>query len=232
MLRRVTAELRQIDEGIWVTEAPMVVFGLLDIGTRMTLLRLADGGLFLHSPTPLDAALRTAVDALGPVRCIVAPNYVHHLYAGDWKNAYPQALLLGAPGLGEKRRDLSFDAILGATPHPSYAASLDQVLLGGAPYMNEVAFLHRASRTLLLTDAAFHPTPASSRGARIWMRLTTVRDGFGPNALVRWFIRDRRAMRASIDRVLAWDFDRVTVTHGEVLETGGRAALARAYAWL
>ncbi len=85
---------------------------------------------------------------------------------------------------------------------------------------------------LLLTDAAFHPTPASPRGVRFWTKLTTVRDGFGPNALVRWFIRDRRAMRASIERVLAWDFDRVTVTHGEVLESGGRAALAKAYAWL
>ena len=232
MLRPVAAELRKIGDEIWATQAPMVVFGLLDIGTRMTVIRLADGGLFLHSPTPLDTAPRAAVDALGPVRCIVAPNYVHHLYVGDWKRAYPQALLLGAPGLDTKRRDLAWDAILGETPHPAYGASLDQVLLAGAPYMNEIAFFHRASRTLLLTDAAFHPTPASSRGARVWMKLTTVRDGFGPNALVRWFIRDRRAMRASIDRVLAWDFDRVTVTHGEVLESGGRAALARAYAWL
>lgn len=232
MLRRVTTALRTIGEELWATEAPMVVLGVLDIGTRMTVIRLADGGLFLHSPTPLDAATRAAVDALGPVRCIVAPNYVHHLHVGPWKAAYPNALLLGAPGLDKKRSDLRFDAILGETPHPSYAGSIDHVLLGGAPYMNEIAFFHRASRTLLLTDAAFHPTAASSRGARIWMKLTTVRDGFGPNALVRWFIRDRRAMRASLDRVLAWDFDRVTVTHGEVLESGGRAALARAYAWL
>jgi len=232
MLRGVAAELRKIGEEIWATEAPMVVFGMLDIGTRMTVIRLADGGIFLHSPTPADGATRAAVDTLGPVRCIVAPNDVHHLHVGAWKAAYPDALLLGAPGLENKRRDLRFDAILGGTPHASYAASLDHVLLGGAPYMNEIAFFHRASRTLLLTDAAFHPTPASTRGALIWTKLTTVRDGFGPNALVRWFIRDRRAMRASLDRVLAWDFDRVTVTHGEVLESGGRAALARAYAWL
>ena len=98
MLRRVAAELRKIGDEIWATEHRWSVFGLLDIGTRMTVIRLADGGLFLHSPTPLDAATRAAVDALGPVRCIVAPNYVHHLYVGDWKRAYPQALLLGAPG--------------------------------------------------------------------------------------------------------------------------------------
>ena len=230
MLRRVAAELRKIGDEIWVTERPMVVFGLLDIGTRMTVIRLADGGLFVHSPTPLDEPTRAGVDALGPVRCIVAPNHVHQHYVGPWKDAYPQALLLGTPGLDAKRRDLAFDAILGEAPHPSHAASIDHILLNGAPYMQEIAFLHRASRTLLLTDAAFHPTPASTRSVWIWTKLMTVRDGF--NALVRWFIRDRRAMRASIDRVLAWDFDRATVTHGEVLESGGRAALGRAYAWL
>ena len=232
MLPRVAAELRKIGDEIWVIEAPMVVFVALDMGTRMTVIRLADGGLFLHSPTPIDDATRAAVDTLGPVRCIVAPNYVHHLHVGPWKDAYPEALLLGAPGLDGKRRDLRFDAILGDAPHPSYANSLEQVLLAGAPYMKEIAFFHRASHTLLLTDAAFHPTPASAFGVRFWTKLTAVRDGFGPNALVRWFIRDRAAMRASIDHVLAWDFDRVTVTHGEVLESGGRAALARAYAWL
>lgn len=234
MLPRVERGLRKIGDEIWVAEGSFRVLGLrwLDIGTRMTVIRLPDGGLLLHSPIEADAATRAAVDALGPVRCIVAPNDVHHLFAGPWKTAYPQARLLGAPGLPKKRRDLAFDAILGDEPDACYAGAIEQVLLRGAPYMNEIAFLHVASRTLLLTDLAFHPTPASSAGVRRWTSLTRVRDGFGPNALVRFFIRDRSAMRASIDRVLAWDFDRVTVTHGEVLEHGGRAALEKAYAWL
>jgi hypothetical protein len=33
---------------------------------------LRDGGLFLHSPVKLAAELRTALDALGPVRAIVS----------------------------------------------------------------------------------------------------------------------------------------------------------------
>jgi len=32
--------------------------------------------------------------------------------------------------------------------------------------------------------------------------------------------------------ILAWDFDRVVVAHGEVLESGGREALRQGYAWL
>jgi hypothetical protein len=216
---------------LWIAPRPLRVLGLLDIGTCMSVVRLPDGGVFLHSPVPADDATRAAVDAIGPLRAIVAPNRVHHFFAGAWKQAYPQARLLGAPGLAAKRKDLCFDAELGDGADVSYAGTLDQLVVRGAPYMSEVAFLHRPSRTLLLTDLAFHPTPASRRGARIWGKLSRT-GAFGPNAVVRLCIRDRGAFRASLDRVLAWDFDRVTVTHGEPLETGGRDALRRAYAFL
>lgn len=216
---------------LWIAPRPFAVLGLLDIGTAMTVIRLPDGGVFLHSPVRADDATRAAVDAIGPVRAIVAPNNVHHLFAGEWKRAYPQARLLGAPGLAKKRKDLVFDAELGDGPDVSYAGPIDQLVVRGSPHMSEVAFLHRASRTLLLTDLAFHPTSQSRRGLRFWCRLTRV-GSFGPNGLVRLVIRDRGAFRASLDRVLAWDFDRITVTHGEPLETGGRESLRKAYAWL
>jgi hypothetical protein len=217
---------------LWVAARPFRVLGFLDIGTRMTVIRLPDGGLLLHSPVEADAATRAAVEALGPVRWIAAPNRFHHLFAGAWRAAHPEARLLGAPGLDAKRRDLAFDGVLGDAPNPAWGGAIDTLLLQGAPFTNEVAFLHRSTRTLLLTDFAFHPTPASNRGLRIWTTLTTVPDGFGPNAVARLTIRDRKAFRASIDRMLGWDFERVVVTHGEVLEAGGREALRRAYEWL
>jgi len=55
---------------------------------------------------------------------------------------------------------------------------------------------------------------------------------FGPSRLARSFMKDRPAVRRGIERILEWDFDRVTVTHGEVLETGGHALFEKAYAWL
>jgi hypothetical protein len=229
---RVTAALRPLADGLWVAERPFRALPLLDIGTRMTVVRGRDGGLVLHSPVEADAATREAVGALGAVRAVVCPNKVHHLFAGGWKRAFPEARLLGPPGLAEKRRDLAFDGVLGDDADPAFAGALESHLVGGIPYMNEVAFLHAASRTLLLTDLAFHPTPASSPGLRRWTRLTRVRDGFGPNAVVRFLIRDRAALRASLDRILAWDFDRVTVTHGDVLAQGGRDALRRAWSRL
>lgn len=224
--------LEPLTDGLWVASRPLRVFGFLDIGTRMTVIRLPDGGLLLHSPVEADAATRAAVEALGPVRWIAAPNKVHHLFAGGWKAAHPAARLLGAPGLAAKRPDLAFDGELGDDGDPAWGGAIETHWMRGAPLLNEVALLHRPSHTLLLTDLAFHPTAASQRGLRIWSTITTVPKGFGPNAIARFTIRDRPTFRASLDRVLGWDFDRVVVTHGEVLGTGGREALRRGYAWL
>lgn len=226
------APLRPLSDDVWVAERPFRVVRGLDIGTRMTVVRVPGGGVVLHSPVEADEATRKAVEAIGPVRAIACPNQVHHLFAGGWKLAYPEARLLAAPGLPAKRRDLAFDGLLGDDPDPAWGDALVTIHVRGIPLMQEVAFLHPASRTLLLTDLAFHPTPASPRGLRRWTRISRVQHGFGPNAVVRLAIRDRAALRRSLDRVLAWDFDRVTVTHGEVLETGGRAALRRAWEWL
>ena len=41
-----------------------------------------------------------------------------------------------------------------------------------------------------------------------------------------------RALRRSLEAILSWDFDRVIVTHGHVLESGGRARLEQAFAFL
>jgi hypothetical protein len=109
---------------------------------------------------------------------------------------------------------------------------VDQVFFRGRPYENEVAFFHRASRTLLLCDLAFNFGPRSAAPVRLIMRLLRSYGRFGPSTLDPLLIRDRRAARQSLERILAWDFDRVVVAHGDVLERGGREAIRRGYSWL
>jgi hypothetical protein len=78
--------------------------GLGRLPCRITIIRLADGALFLHSPIRLDAPIRMALEELGPIRVIVAPSKAHHLFVADYVKAYPDARLHGAPGLAEKTR--------------------------------------------------------------------------------------------------------------------------------
>ena len=214
-----------------MVDRPQRFFGLA-VGTRMTVIRLADGSLLLHSPVVLDPELRRALDALGPVRSAVAPNRVHHLYAGDVAKAYPDARLWVGPGLEKKRPDLRYVAILGNEAPAEWRGQVDQTFFAGRPYENEVVFFHRASRTLVLCDLAFNFGASAPLGTRVWMSLILSYGRFGPSKLDPLLIRDRAAARASLERILAWDFDRVIVAHGDVLESGGHAQLAQGYAWL
>src|SRR5512134_1471284 len=223
--------LRPLAKDIWVAERPQTFYGL-PVGTRMTVIRLSGDRLLLHSPVAMDAELRAELDSIGRVSYAVAPNRVHHLYAGEVARAYPEARLWVAPGLERKRPDLAFVAVLGDDPPEEWRQEVGQAFFRGRPYENEVAFHHRASRTLILCDLAFNFGPAAAAPTRLLMMLLRSYGRFGPSKLDPLLIRDRRAARESLERILGWDFDRVVIAHGDVLERGGREALREGYSWL
>lgn len=223
--------LTELASDLWVATRPQRFFGL-EVGARMTVIRLRDGGLWLHSPLRLDGGLREALGALGPVRFAVAPNRLHHLYAGELAAHDPDVRLWVGPGVPEKRPDLACEGVLGDEAPPEWRGQIDQVFFAGRPYENEVTFFHRASRTLILCDLAFHFSARFPWTTRLVARILGNHEHFGPSRFDPLLIRDRAAARASLEKILAWDFDRVIVAHGEVLETGGHAALREGYAWL
>jgi len=222
--------LKQIAEGLWV-EARRLRFLGIETGTRMTVVRLADGGLFVHSPVSLDGETRKAVDALGPVKAVVAPSGFHHLYVGEWMRAYPDAIVCACPGLERKRGDLRWSRVLGDEPEPEWRGEIEQVFFGARKLESEVVFFHRASRTLICADAIFNLASHPSRLTRVVARLMGNRRP-GATLLERLLIRDRAAAREQIDRMLAWNADRIVLAHGDLIETGGTEVLRRAYAWL
>jgi hypothetical protein len=224
------AALEQLDRDLWVATRPLPMW-IGDIGCRMSVLRLASGDLLLHSPVALDAATRDAVDGLGRVRWILGPSKVHHFHLGDWARAYPGAELCGVPGLAEKRRDLHFHRVVDArTASEPWGDGVRAVLFAGAPLMNELVLLHPSSRTLVLTDLAFNVR--SRNEARLFHRLVGATGRFGPHRIARAGIRDEGAARRSLEEILAWDFDRVIVSHGDVLPAGGHAAMESAFSYL
>ena len=223
--------LRPLAPDLWVAERPQAFYGL-PVGTRMTVIRLSGGRLLLHSPVSLDPGLRAELDAIGSVRYVVAPNRVHHLYAGEVAKVYPGARLWIAPGLERKRPDLEYVAVLDDEPPKEWRGEVDQTFFRGRPFENEITFFHRASRTLMLCDVAFNFGPSTPAVTKLLMKLMRSYGRFGPSTLDSWLIRDRELARRSLERILTWDFDRVVVAHGDILETGGREALRQGYSWL
>jgi hypothetical protein len=222
---------RQLDDGLWVAERPQHFIGA-QIGTRMTVIRLQDGGLFVHSPVPLGWQTRYELDGMGTVKAVVAPNRFHHLYVRDFLEQLPNVAAFAAPGLQEKRPDLRFRAVLSDTPDPIWEGQIDQVVFRAMPLINEVIFCHRATRTLLLTDLAFNVQTTASRLTRLFLQLDGAFGKFGVGHLEKRFIRDHAVARRCIDQILAWDFDRIVLAHGQIVDTGGKDMMREAFEWL
>lgn len=217
-------------DGLWTADAPVRLFGALEIGTRMTVVRLGDGDLWVHSPIA-PSTVRGELDPLGAVKHIVAPNLYHHLFAGPFRDAYRQARLWGAPGLAAKRRDLRFDEVLGSEPPPEWAADLDQILIEGS-MLGEVVFLHRRSRTLISSDLVARVAAAANFPARVYARVFGFSKQHGVPHLLKLGYRDRAAAKRSLEKILDWDFDRLLLAHGPLVESGGKEVVRRAFGWL
>ena len=222
--------LRPWSEDVWIAEAPLRFYGV-PFGTRMTVLRMPDGGLVLHSPIDPTPALRAEVERLGPVRHLVAPNKLHHLFVGAAKATWPEARLWAPPGLAARRADLAFDAALEDAEPADFGNMLEPLVVRGSRVMQEVVFLHPASRTLLVADLCEHFGPWSPWLTRCVARVARMygRPCMPPDW--RASFRDRGAARQSFERLLGWGFDRAILAHGRLLEAGARQALADSFRW-
>jgi pimeloyl-ACP methyl ester carboxylesterase len=228
---------KAVAEGVWIVDSgPINAMGL-KLPLRMTIFRLKDGDLLLHSPTPFSAEVAKAVEVLGRVRHLVAPNIAHWTFLADWQRAYPDATTWAAPGLRERVQvrasAVRIDAELSETAPAEWADTLDQGIVPGAAGFNEVWFFHRQTRTLVLVDLIENLEPeklppiarlvmqasAATRGTTArYMRLP-VRLG-GPKA--------KNAVRA----IVALEPERVIFAHGRTFDSNGAAELKRAFEWL
>ena len=224
--------LRNLDNDLWVVDHDMRMPGGIDIGTRTTLVRLSDGGLFVHSPGPLSPELIDSINDLGPVRHLVAPNDFHHLYMEENAKVWPEARIHVSAGLPAKRADLAGAEVLGDQAPGGWAADLEQVFMRGAPKVNEVVFYHSGSRTLIVTDLAFNLAGGGSIMTRLFIGIMGMAGRFTTSRFMKLMYRDRAAAAESARQVFAWDFDRVILTHGEVVETGAKEQLEPQLAWL
>lgn len=219
--------LETIADGLWVRAIPHTMLGL-HLGARMAVVRLADGSLLLHSPVALEPALKRAVDALGPVSHITCPNLYHHVYAKPWADAYPEAIVHGAPGLARKRKDLRIDRTLGTEPHPDWEGVLVPHFIDGC-MLHETVFVHPRTRTVVAVDLTENFDTSEHFATRAYLKMAGIHGRVGWSKPLHALYTNRRAAARSIEALLEHDFDRVIIAHGRVIEADGRALVRQTF---
>ena len=221
-----SSTLIPVCEDIWQVRQALVVNGV-PAHTRMTVVRLASGQLWVHSPVAMRAELVAQLQQLGTVAAVVAPNCAHHLFAGTFMQAFPQATLYLAPGLARKRPDLP------GHPLPEepgrWQPELAYHLWRGMPMVNETVWFHTRSGTLILTDVCqWWAGDALPWQAALWARLTRVRARMGVPLHVRALVRGPEAAAASARLILDWPIQRISMAHDALIESQAHAQLAQA----
>lgn len=221
---------------IWLFDGPAVTGAAgFRFPTRMAVIRLpGEGGLWVWSPVALTQDMRRAVDTLGPVRHIVAPNSLHHSFLAAWARAYPDARVHAAPGLTPEIAGTAIHAVLGGEPDPAWAGALDQVIVRGNRITTEVVFFHSPSATVLVTDLVQQIPRGWFRGWRAVVAHLDLMTASVPSVprKFRMAMTDKAAAREGVRRILDWPADGLVMAHGAPLRAGGQDALRRAFGWL
>ena len=228
---------KAVAEGVWIVDSgPIDAMGFA-LPVRMTILRLENGDLLLHSPTPFSTELAEAVDALGRVRHLIAPNVAHWTFLVDWQRAYPEATSWAAPGLRDRAQvrasSVRFDAELGETPPAEWSGTLDQGIVHGGAGFNEVWFFHRPTKTLVLVDLIENLDPEKLPPiTRLVMQASAATHGTTARYL-RLPVRLGGAdAKKAVQAIVALEPDRVIFAHGRPFDIDGAARLKRAFEWL
>ena len=212
-------------EDIWSLPLPFTLLGC-KLGTTTTIVR-GPAGVALISPGPLTGAIVRDILDLGRVTLLVAPNKMHHLYLSQAIKEFPEARVLLAPGLAEKRPDLAGYESL---PQPLESWGLEQKLIRGLPDLNETAFFHTPTGTLILTDLAFHFPNHSHLPTRLFLSLNGALGRFGPTRLLkRVFLKERESFLKDMDEVLQWPIQNVVVGHGQEILGSGLEKMRKAF---
>lgn len=222
--------LTTIDDGIYCDYGPVRPVGMR-ISVTMSLLRLDDGSLLVHSPLPLTDERRTEVTALGRVAHLYAPNTFHHQWLGDWIGAFPNAVVHAPSELRTKRPDLRIDRFHDQADDAPFAGVAEVPIRGFR--LRETALVHHAARAVVVADLVSNV----GRPEHLWTKLYSKGMGFydrvALSRLLRWTtFDDYAAARISTNALLARDFDILVVGHGAPVLADARDVLADATAWL
>ena len=227
--------MQEIAQDIWSIDGPDVVFAGAPMNTRMTIVKLSDGGLWVHSPIAYTEDTKAALRKIGgEVTALVAPNKYHYLYLEPWRAEHPNAQVFAESSLRTKVPELVKVEVLTNTAPQLYSLDIDQVIFAGNRFFQEAVFFHKPSKTLVLTDLMINlRTDAIPWLPKLLLRFEgAVYPNGGVPRLFRLLTRDKRAAQTALAKIRGWSPERVLFCHGEPFTRSAQEILDEQFAWL
>ena len=207
----------------------------LPFTTRMTVVRLSNGDLFLHSPIKFDESLAKELQGLGRVRHLVSPNQFHYAHIGEWARAFPGTICWASPGVRRRARsrhvDIDFTKDLDVSAPEDWRRDIDQLLFPGG-YFKEFIFFHKASRTLIVTDAIINIE--LDKISEPWRTATRLAGMYYPQGQIFFGMRlplllQRRKTKAVIEKIRTWQPRRIVLSHGRCFDADADKVIRRIF---
>jgi hypothetical protein len=231
--------LKPVTNGVWIVDSgPMTAMGFVQLPIRMTVLRLYDGSLMLHSPTRFTATLKQELEQVGLIAHLVAPNSAHWMFVKEWQDRCPAVRTWAAPGLyrrGQVRRmgvHIDHEMQDGALAH--WPGEIDRVLIEGVGFA-EVALFVKHAKLVVLTDLVLNleasKLPPALRPVA-GLAGVLAPDGKAPLYLRALIKLKRTQARRAAKRLVAYKPDLTIFTHGRWFDSGAEEKLRKSLAWL
>lgn len=228
--------LQPFGDDIWIADGPLVRDTGLTFTTRMTIVRLGDGSIWVESPVSVPSEALDEVRSLGDVKYLVSSTQKHTWRLAVWQPLFPQAQMW-APGKTSLALDegrVPVNDVLADTPYEGWAQDFDQLVFRGSPFLKEASFLHRKSGTVILGDIIQANPPLEGKTfSNLAFRVLGIGSSKGgvPRD-IRLGLFQRSRARESLERLLAWDFDKLILSHGECVPRDAKAYIEEAFRWL
>lgn len=212
-------------ENLWLLVYPLKMLGA-DLRRNVTLIRLRSGKVVIHSTAPFTAEDVVVIRALGEPGWLLDGILRHDTFAKEGRAAFPGIPYLAPEGFSET---VGFPT----TPIVPAPAEWDGELLAleiqGAPEARDTALLHVPSGTLILTELIFNFGDAEPLWTELLLRVAVGGEHHpGMSRPFKAGVKDKAAFNASVASILSWNFDRVIVGHGDVIEFDGKTKLRAA----
>jgi hypothetical protein len=236
-------EYKPLGPDIGIVDGPLEYFTTagvtipLPFSTRMTVVRLKNGDLFLHSPIAFEATLAGRLQSIGRIGHLVSPNQFHYAHIGEWSRAFPDAVTWASPGVRTRARArgivVQFTTDLGAQAPDEWRNEIGQTVIPGGIF-GEIIFFHKLSKTIILADTILNLELDKLR--QPWRFAAWLTGMYYPKGQLFFGMRlplllQRRKTRAAVEKMLSWQPERIILSHGRCFETNGDMVLRRVFAW-